>query len=325
MGLTSEATLRLKSGHSPTTTNPCILSGKLEGSITFHQKGWYTFECHFHNTSTGWVWVDGHVVCGDDNAYQPPILDNPLKIPATTSSRQNRKKFTFPFRAHVTANTTAHCHDNDDDENEVAPTPYLQVFWKREPFDESATEAPTRFQIMRHSSLIKSTRGHATFNATRNSPIAATFHPELSDPEHYREILQGYLKQGWGYWLRSNILSIVKLPEGLVVSFQICSMGNSSKCLDTAVPDTQGVRVDLHAYDRSYVSYNISYMGMDLQIECSITGEEHREQLEYLITVHYHNGKDDFLLSIAPRYAWFRPGSISSSSSGFLFDTPGLG
>ena len=58
----------------------CHLSGELSGSLHVSNSGGgiYTFDCQFHATSTGWVWVDGHLVCQDGNAYRPKTPDEKL-------------------------------------------------------------------------------------------------------------------------------------------------------------------------------------------------------------------------------------------------------
>jgi hypothetical protein len=327
-GTTIVPRLSLAPTDSHQTTPPCILSGELEGTVTFHQDGWYTFECDFVNTSTGWVWLDGHVVCGDNHAYQPPLWDNPIKISKT-------RKTTFPFRAHIMVNATHHCDNDTSVSSSVLPT--VQVSWKRESLtlrghDGGAGLVNTKIDL---DSNIPTTK----LLQQQQSPAVATFHPQLPVPEQRREELQRRLKQGWGYWLRSNILSIVKLPEGLVLSFQFCRLSRHStgtphnfttQCLDVAVPDTKNViRVDLHAYDRSYSSFNISFAGRTIQMESSVTGMQQQE-LQYLVSVTTPPSAepqqdDGLMMRIVPRYAWFRPGSFNRIPGGISFQTPGLG
>lgn len=308
---------------------PCFLSGELEGSVTFHQDGWYTFNCSFHNTSTGWVWLDGHVVCGDGHAYQPPLWDNPLKI-------RTAKKATFPFRAHIMANTTVHCSASETD------PPSLAVAWKREPLLPHSEKGMPPLST---EPVFSPKPYHCALGRCLKQPqqqgehINVTFHPTLASPEQRREQLQRRLKQGWGYWLRSNILSIVKLPEGITISFQFCKVhrhrsSSSSytepeeECLDLAVPDLQDVvRVDLHAYDRSYSSYNISFANRTIQMECSVTGSQQQE-LQYLVSIDsqgQYDQEDEMILGIVPRYAWFRPGKHQSVQDDISFHTPGFG
>jgi hypothetical protein len=230
-----------------------------------------------------------------------------------------------------------------------------------------------------------------TSNKSNSSPILHIY-PYLSNQEQKRDKLQKNLtgqEGGWGYWLRGNIMSIIKLPEGVVINFKVCSSSISSSsnvsssnnkqhqkhCLSSAVPDSKDIiRVDTHTYDRSYISYNLTYQvpstdgsnntsssssslttcnSISLQMECSVSGK-YKEQLRYFITViDYNDNNDginddggytgDVFLEIESRYAWFRPGTIStivnsnisdstnestqSSSNvvGFSFQTPGLG
>jgi hypothetical protein len=50
-------------------------SAELVGSITFPSGsgGTYEFDCSFANTTMAFVWVDGHLVCQDGNAYQVAV------------------------------------------------------------------------------------------------------------------------------------------------------------------------------------------------------------------------------------------------------------
>jgi hypothetical protein len=359
-GITATANLSLAMNSS---LPYCFLSGELEGSVTFLLDGWYTFDCIFRNTSTGWVWVDGHVVCGDNHAYQPSLWDNPLMIQTTTMAKTK----TLPFRAHIMVNTSTHCKNAQNDSNSAGP-PTLQVYWKREPLTSDGHENSPLLQRlvvqdhdeMRASSTSTSRKSDqhdptaSRYNVFDSSSIHATFHPFLSKPEQHREDLQRNLRNGWGYWLRSSILSIVKLPEGLVLSFRICKLTPQSAnatllqmspplselqqqqqhCLTRAVPDlTDIVRVDLLAYDRSYGAYNISFAGRTFQMECSVTGTRQQE-MQYLISVsscHQQSSSPpphedfDLVLDIVPRYAWYRPGTYSAITNGISFHTPGLG
>ena len=87
--------------------------------------------------------------------------------------------------------------------------------------------------------------------------------PALPVVEAKRDALQKALAIGWGPWMHSNMLDIVKLPDAATISTQLCTV--THKCLDTAVPDgasprphnTPGTatRVGHHAFDRSYVQF----------------------------------------------------------------------
>ena len=61
-GVTETANLTLTD-----TGVECYLSGELVGTLSFAKSGIYQFNCQFFYTSTGWVWVDGHLVCQDNN------------------------------------------------------------------------------------------------------------------------------------------------------------------------------------------------------------------------------------------------------------------
>ena len=353
-----------------TTTNDCLLSGELEGSVEFHHKGIYTFQCLFQHTSTGFVWLDGHLICSDGHAYEPrDEIDNPIPI------INLERKSIYPFRAHITSNDTYHCCTSL---NLSAGIPCLQVYWKRDdlPISKATNDVGLTNRNMKRSlrrpvassQLFVPMTHHTnhTQHITNNqikilkNTIFASFHPDLPSYEQKRERLQRKLKQGWGFWLRSNILSIVKLPEGILVNFQFChhqrvrldstipgrnqlyihELQEEVECLDTAVPDSKGIiKVDLHAYDRSYVAYNITLkQKISMQLECSVSGKG-KQQLLCLITVldilhtdknsNMKENEDEFNLLIVPRYAWYRPGNISVNDNNenlhISFTSPGLG
>ncbi|CAB9504969.1 Trehalase [Seminavis robusta] len=288
------------------TESKCYLSGELVGTIEFpttdKTEVYYTFDCQFAHTSTGWVWVDGHVVCGDRSAfnYSFPAIDNPLPI---------RRKRSFPFRARITSNQTA-C-DN------IAS---VKVNWKSDATavttndDEQQQNQPS-FRLLEHD---ESSNGIA-------------LSPRLPPSEETRDRLQRSLLQGWGSWLRFNMISVVKLPEGLLFTPRICQL-STNKCFEVASPETDGVRVDLHAYDRSYVGYNLTLTQpqVSLSMEYAVSGER-GETLQYLITVLDAPGdKNDFIVDVAARFAWFRPGTISTTTDdegnlSLTFATNGLG
>lgn len=79
----------------------------------------------------------------------------------------------------------------------------------------------------------------------------------LPDEEAQRDELQRSMTTGWGAWMHSNMLAMVKLPDNAVVTPKICLTGGK-KCIASAVPDgakphpgnRPGVatRVGLHAY-----------------------------------------------------------------------------
>jgi hypothetical protein len=304
-GITSSAQLSL----AKKLQDACFLSGELVGTIEFptmmttssddnvrKDESVYAFDCRFSHTSTGWVWIDGHLVCQDGNPYQHrDEVDNPLPI-------QRSGKRRFPFRARITSNQTS-C-DN------IAS---LQVSWTT-----NTTNDGTTLQLLKH----RHPEGWA-------DPFKLT--PELSPPEQQREQLQRKLQQGWGPWLRINMLSIVKLPEGLLFTPRVCKL-STNECVLVVSPETPGVRVDLHAYDRSYVGYNLSLStpNISMSVEYSVSGQ-HGETLQCLITILEDSPDDkDFVMDMEARYAWFRPGTISHETDDngnmvIVFDTPGLG
>ena len=84
----------------------------------------------------------------------------------------------------------------------------------------------------------------------------------LPDEEAQRDELQRSMTTGWGPWMHSNMLAMVKLPDNAVVTPKICSTGGKN-CISSAVPDGAqphpgdrlgvATRVGLHAYGKCSV------------------------------------------------------------------------
>ena len=91
-------TTSVMGGASIEATASGAFSAELSGVITFPGPGIYNFSCEFVQSTLGWVWVDGHQVCGDGHAYTlvKGTFDNPLPI-----TQQQRAGLTLPFRAHL--------------------------------------------------------------------------------------------------------------------------------------------------------------------------------------------------------------------------------
>ena len=174
-GTTASAELSLS---APKTNNgynenTCYLSGELVGTATIATDGRYTFDCHFEGTSTGWVWIDGHLVCGDGHAYLPrDEIDNPLPI-------RTARKQEYPFRAHITRNDTDACRTG------AVAAPSVKIYWKREALPDAKEKLSTNdnFQLMTQEPILEANTG-------RLMDSDVTFQPQLSPSEEKREELQ---------------------------------------------------------------------------------------------------------------------------------------
>jgi len=80
------------------TTKP--FSADIEGTISFNVSGVFQFNCSFGRTTLAFVWIDGHMVCQDGNAFLPApgTMDNPLPIQGNDDGSPMK---TLPFRAHI--------------------------------------------------------------------------------------------------------------------------------------------------------------------------------------------------------------------------------
>jgi hypothetical protein len=279
--ITTSAQISLEEQNPEGGEAPCYLSGELLGNVSFTKNSVYEFSCQFVHTSTGWVWLDGHLVCGDNNAFRPINWDNPLPIDRNLA-----------FRAHITSNDTS-----------CKKPASLRVLWKEVIDDEE-----THYQLLAESQEV-------------------SLGSSLPPVEEKRDLLQRNLASGWGTWLHHSILSLVKLPEGLVVTPKLCQISNGT-CLEIATGDSKEIRVGLHAFDRSYVTYSMAYDTANVTVEFSV---QNRDQVYFLITPTKlpSDNSSDYEIQLEGRYAWYRPGEVSTTTEGgtpqLTFSTPGFG
>ena len=330
-----------KQHHSP----PLILSGALKGSLSIEKRkkmnatkdqtsdeNWYIFDCVFVGTSTGWVRIGSHIVCHDGNAYH---YQNQESIPLLPNKQ-------YAFHAIVTSNVTEHTAasltDFESNANSTTNAPSLSVYWKsaNENLGNEnllSTKAAKNYNGENEAVLHPLDRGFHLLSSSleaREDDIVV-LRPSLPPHEKKRQDLQNDISRGWGHWLVNDLLSLTKLPEGIVVGLQICSaQGEERECVGPVIPDSKGtVKVDRYATDRSYASFNITFASaqsgsISLTMEFSMTDSGH-EVLQCLITVTDCDSSEGFVLEVLPRYAWFRPGKVSKTTNTSLtFSTPGL-
>ncbi|CAB9497409.1 Trehalase [Seminavis robusta] len=309
-GITQTANLSL-AAHSYSTETGCFLSGELSGTALFGGStaaattttAVYKFSCDFTHTSSGFVWIDGHLVCSDGNSFRATDTDNPL--PIDTSKPQ-------PFRARITTNDTACQH--------IAS---FQLTWKelaKTPASDTE-EQPEEYQAS------KEIDSNEPFE---KSSSKVTFSPHLPPAEAQRDEFQKTLGYGWGAWLRHNMVSIVKLPEGIIVTPKLCQI-SSNTCLEFAIPDDDNIRVGLHTMDRSYVSYRMAFQTANVTVEYSVSSSDN-SQLYVLVTSQEFPQNDpfDYEIQIHGRFGWYRPGTVTKTKDTtqntpqLTFETPGF-
>ena len=128
-------------------------------------------------------------------------------------------------------------------------------------FDECHATTPTPapgigkvgLKVSWAKGLTRDAANHATAKPIPSTVITSA----LPDEEARRDELQRSMTTGWGAWMHSNMLAMVKLPDNAVVTPKVCLMGGKN-CIASAVPDgakphpgnRAGVatRVGLHAY-----------------------------------------------------------------------------
>ena len=323
-GVIPSAKISLQSNDNHRSSS-IALSGELLGTINFPQgqPTYYHFDCHFSHTSTGWVWVDGHLVCDDGHVFHPynDEYDNPLLIRTTNKS--------LPFRAHIATNRTTTTTTNARE----AAVPSLQVRWRWSTNGNDVS--PSQLLQVQSNPIV--TNNNNNNNESSTTLYAPRLHPHLSSAEQQRDGMQRQLTGGdggWGSWLVEDLQSLVKLPEGAVLTTRVCQRSTNS-CLTRAIPDDNSARVGLHAHDRSYVGFHMAFQALNVSVQYTVD-DTSRYPLQLLATPvscsssrRSNSGNTDcsnYELRISGRYAWFRLGSVRALESGVLaFTTPGLG
>lgn len=287
-GQTLAAELSLEEQDPEGNEAPCHLSGELLGTVAFAKPGGvYQFNCTFSHTSTGFVWIDGHLVCNDGNAYRQKWDENPSDNPLPIARP-------LPFRVHIASNDTS-----------CAKPANVKVSWREITHDADTPQGD--FQLL-----------------TSNDEVALS--PGLPPSEAQRDTLQRNLGHGWGAWLRHDPMSLVKLPEGLVLTPRLCRISNNT-CHRVLDPTSPELRVGLHAYDRSYVAYSVAFGGDDglnVTVEYSVRD---KDRVYFLVTpTVLPSNSSDYELRLSGRYAWYRPGDVAVTNGNQLtFTTPGMG
>lgn len=306
------------------------LSAELAGTIAFPADGGvYHFDCRWENTTIGFVWVDGHLVCQDGNAYRPPVgtTDNPLPINTLSQSRVVQS---LPFRAHLysAGNATAAAHDVG-----------VSVTWaiiSTADYEELLDKAMGEADAGGAGAIEAAAAVHRMLTALPHVVIPAS--PHLSKEEQQRDELQRGLATGWGSWLHENMLPVVKLPEAAVLTPAICSK-STGKCVDSCVPDgarprptsAPGVetRVGHHSFDRSYVQF---YFGggitpggaPNISVEYSASADGRLDLLLTPQSTDCGGNCSDWEVQLSARYAWLKAGGLSASGSAIEFTPAGL-
>lgn len=204
------------------------LSAELVGTLSFPAEGGvFHFNCSWTDTTVGFVWIDGHMVCQDGHAYHPDsgTTDNPLSI--NTFSHTKGAVSSLPFRAHV-------YYSGNSTEAHVG----VSVTWAALSaahyaglLGQAAAEAETQ-----ESEAAESIVEHMLAEVPHVAIPVAALGPDLPPAEQQRDELQRGLASGWGSWLHENILPVIKLPEAVVIAPVVCSK-STGKCLDSCVPD----------------------------------------------------------------------------------------
>eukprot|EP01060_Flectonema_neradi_P020866 TRINITY_DN28366_c0_g1_i1.p1 TRINITY_DN28366_c0_g1~~TRINITY_DN28366_c0_g1_i1.p1 ORF type:complete len:807 (+),score=98.63 TRINITY_DN28366_c0_g1_i1:110-2422(+) len=141
------------------------------------------------------------------------------------------------------------------------------------------------------------------------------FSATMSDADVKRDQLQRSSLKGWASWVDNSILDIVKMPESIVLTLELCTK-NPPNCVSELKIESDLVRVGGYAGDLSFAEVSIGNRTLGFNVTIA-----HGNIIKYdywsllLSTNTCEGGCGNYFVRIAPRSAWFRPASITTSNT----------
>ena len=254
-------------------------SSELSGTVTFPSRGVHEFHCDFVRTSVAFVWVDGHTVCHDGNAYafDVSVVDNPLIVNTTAG-------LTLPFRAHVYADNRENSSSNSTvtvrwSAPGAEPTPI--------PKSVLSPELP-KVEQLRDDMQRSMARGWGTW--LHDSILDMTKLPQAA----------------------TLGISICNVESGVCISRAVPG-GNAQSNVNAHT------RVGIHASDRSYAQFYVgpganttASVQANVSVEFSVHGGDGEDITMVLTPIMCADGCSNYVVRVTPRYAWYRVGSFYS-------------
>jgi hypothetical protein len=102
----------------------------------------------------------------------------------------------------------------------------------------------------------------------------------VKEPEQNQDTLQKNILKGWNTWNNPNLLSFVKMPEGLSLRVTFRKKGGGPYWVDQAyivgpnVNFKEKITPVAHAYDGSYIEMKLEWAGMKSTIKAAHDGED---------------------------------------------------
>eukprot|EP01084_Bolivina_argentea_P096645 173745_1 len=268
-------TLSLSSLSYSIPYNTGSLSAQILGSILWEKSvDLYYFTCNFDSNLFGFVWIDDHLICAP-NVYPPPIFAY-WNLSYTSSAYNTRKSF---IRIDLYSNSTS-ISNTKQQKNPIQSLDF---------------------------SLMWSFNGNNSNNIINNTYLSK----DISSPQKQRMFLQNNLTYNtFSTWYYPNILTLIRMPDSFGLTFGICS--NSKTCETQQVIEDNQLWVGGHAYDHSYMEYNLSWNNYDLSYQygsviVNKTYSQFYAQIKLLSTK-----KPLPFIDFSSRFYWTRYGQYTS-------------
>ncbi len=143
--------------------------------------------------------------------------------------------------------------------------------------------------------------------------------PGLPPAEAQRVALQRGLAHGWGLWLHDSMLAAVQLPSAVRLDLHLCTLAaGGGNCVLGAVPEDSGVRVGLHANDRSIAQFFLALGGANVSVSVLGGGPDLQVLVEPVSCVSSGSDAGDcsgFAFVVTGSMLWSRSGAVSSDAS----------
>eukprot|EP01084_Bolivina_argentea_P096649 173751_1 len=165
-------------------------------------------------------------------------------------------------------------------------------------------------------SLLWSLDNNITQNIINNTYLSK----DIPSLQTKRMTLQNALTYNtFSTWYFDNMLSIIRMPDSFGLTFGIC-MINTSQCLTQSIVENDQLWVGVHAYDHSYMEYNLSWNGYNIayQYASLIINDTYSN---FYAAIKILTNKTPFpYIAFSSRFYWMRSGqqTVINTTNGNL-------
>jgi len=145
---------------------------------------------------------------------------------------------------------------------------------------------------------------------------------KIDRPREYTA-LQDSLLQGWNTWHNPNVLSFVKMPEGLALQLVFRKRRGGPYWLrDSYIskrdsPFPEHIDPGLHSYDGSYIEYDLEWEGMKANIRSATVGED-----VVILFTPLEAPDNPHILALETGFLWNKPGQLQRQTDSILAKVP---